>query len=78
MGVAGWDLVTSEDIIELNVAWLRPYVAAWGGGASSALLRRIEALEARVHRLARALAAEPQSAGPRPLAGQHQHAVWMQ
>lgn len=59
-----------------NIAGLRTYalaaavplIVACGGEVSSEPLRRIEALEARVDRLEKALAAEPQSARPTPLA----------
>jgi hypothetical protein len=69
-------LITMDKTMNANIARLRTYVlaaalpliGACGGEASSEPLRRIEALEARVDRLEKALAAEPQSARPRPLA----------
>lgn len=63
--------------MNLNVARLRRYaiaaalpilVTACGEGeASSEPLRRIEALEARMERLEKAIEADAQSARPRPL-----------
>ena len=63
--------------MKVNTTGLRPRVivaslpillsACSGEQASSEPLRRIEALEARVERLEKALEAAPQSARPRPL-----------